>query len=119
MLGWATRLAQLFKQRGYSPETVIGIVARNSTYVSAAAVGCLFNATPFHAVNSTLDEETLKYVLGITKPTVIFCDASDYEKLKAACAEWTPELITLTGKVPGVTYVEDLLTPTKTELFYQ
>lgn len=119
LLDWSVRLAQVFKQRGLRHNDVIGIISKNSTYVTPAAVGCLFNATPFHAVNPTLDIDTLRHVLSITKPSVIFCDAVDSEKVKMACAAWSPELITLTGKVQGVAYVEELLLPTKTERFFQ
>lgn len=120
MLDWSVRLAQVFKQRGLRHDDVIGIISKNSTYVTPAAVACFFNATPFHAVNPTLDIDTLRHVLEITRPSIIFCDASDFERLTTACAEWTPELITLNSKVQGVTYVEELLLlPTKTERFYQ
>ncbi|XP_064543031.1 uncharacterized protein LOC135431706 [Drosophila montana] len=119
ILNWSVRLAQNFKQRGLSHDDVICISAKNSTYVTPAAVACLFNATPFHGVNPILDIKTLTHVLTITKPKLIFCDAVDYEKLKTASAAWTPELITVTGKVEGVTYIEELLSPTKTEMFYQ
>ncbi|KAH8416024.1 hypothetical protein KR222_006655, partial [Zaprionus bogoriensis] len=119
VLQWSVRIAQILKQRGFTHTDVVAIVAKNSTYVAPAAVACLFNTTPFHAVNPGLDVDTLKYLLDITKPKIVFCDASDYEKLKAATAGWTPELITLTGKVEGVPHVEDLLSPTKTEMFYK
>ncbi|EDW61946.1 uncharacterized protein [Drosophila virilis] len=119
IFSWSVRLAQNFKQRGLRHDDVICISAKNSTYVTPAAVACLFNATPFHAVNPTLDINTLKHVLTITQPKLIFCDAVDFEKLKTASAAWTPELITVTGKVEGVTYIEELLTPTNTEMFYQ
>ncbi|KAH8415769.1 hypothetical protein KR222_000475 [Zaprionus bogoriensis] len=119
LLQWSVRLAQIFKKRGLRHSDVIAIAAKNSTYVTPTAVACLFNATPFHAVNPTLDVDTLEYVFGITKPQIVFCDAADYEKLKTATSAWSPELITLTGKVQGATNVEELLTPTKTEMFYQ
>ncbi|XP_030558001.1 4-coumarate--CoA ligase 1-like [Drosophila novamexicana] len=119
ILNWSVRLAQNFEQRGLRHDDVICISAKNSTYVTPAAVACLFNATPFHAVNPILDINTLTHVLTITKPKLIFCDAVDYEKLKTASAAWTPELITVTGKVEGVTYIEELLSPTETEMLYR
>lgn len=94
-------------------------MAQNSTFVTPAAVACLFNATPFHAVNPTLDVDTLRHIFGITKPSIIFCDALDFEKLKTACSAWEPELITVTGKVQDVACVEELLLPTKTNQLYE
>ncbi|XP_002005455.2 4-coumarate--CoA ligase 1 [Drosophila mojavensis] len=116
---WSVRLAQNFKKRGLRHDDVICISAKNSTYVTPVAVACLFNATPFHAVNPILDPETLSHVLAITKPSLFFCDAADLEKLKTASAAWSPEFVTLTGKVEGVPFVEEFLAPTNTEMFYQ
>lgn len=53
---WAIRIAQHFKQRGFDHRDVIGIVARNTTYILSLGVACLLNGTPFHAVNPTHDE---------------------------------------------------------------
>ncbi|XP_017835992.1 4-coumarate--CoA ligase 1-like [Drosophila busckii] len=119
ILAWSVRLAQHFKQRCLRHDDVICIAAKTSTYITPTAVACLFNATPFHAVNPTLELTTLTHVLAITKPKLIFCDAAQYEKLKTASAAWSPEFITILGKVEGVAHVEDLLTATKTEMFYQ
>lgn len=37
-------------------DDVVGIAARNTTYVAPVAVACLFNCTPFHAVNPVYDD---------------------------------------------------------------
>lgn len=62
---------------------------------------------------------TLTHIFSITKPTVIFCDGQDYEKLLAATEGWKPELITVTDSVEGVPHIDSLLEPTTTEMFYQ
>lgn len=55
-LTWAIRIAQYLKKRGLNYKDVIGIAAKNSTYVMPLGVACLMNATPFHAVNPVLDQ---------------------------------------------------------------
>lgn len=71
---WAIRLAQHFKQRGLDHRDVIGIVARNSTYILSLGVACLLNLTPFHAVNPMFDEGSQRqrvYLLIVVKQLFI------------------------------------------------
>ncbi|KAM8714048.1 hypothetical protein ACLKA7_014241 [Drosophila subpalustris] len=116
---WAIRIAQYLKRRGFNNPDVIGIAAKNTTYLMPLGVACLMNATPFHAVNPMVDEETIKYVFGITKPMLIFCDGQDYKKIHSATRSWHPEIYTLIDHVEGVPKIETLLEPTTTEMFYQ
>ncbi|XP_037717362.1 4-coumarate--CoA ligase 1-like [Drosophila subpulchrella] len=116
---WAVRIAQILKKNGLKHPDVIGITARNSTYVTPVAVACLLNGTPFHAVNPVSDEATLAHVFSITKPTVIFSDGLEYEKVRSATKGWEPQIFTVTDPIEGVPHIETLLDPTKTEMFYQ
>ncbi|KAM8714049.1 hypothetical protein ACLKA7_014242 [Drosophila subpalustris] len=116
---WAIRIAQYLKQRGLNHKDVVGIAAKNTTYLMPLGVACLMNATPFHSVNPMLDEATIKYVFEITKPMLIFCDGQDYQKVHAATRGWHPEIFTLIDHVEGVPKIETLLEPTTTEMFYQ
>ncbi|XP_039481350.1 4-coumarate--CoA ligase 1-like isoform X1 [Drosophila santomea] len=116
---WAIRIAQILKKKGLKHPDVIGIAAKNSTYVTPVAVACLLNGTPFHAVNPVSDEATLTHIFSITKPTVIFCDGQDHEKLRVAAKGWQPEIFTITDSVEGVPHIDTFLEPTTTEMFYQ
>ncbi|KAH8347945.1 hypothetical protein KR084_002454, partial [Drosophila pseudotakahashii] len=118
-LTWAIRIAQYLKKRGLNQKDVIGIAAKNSTYVMPLGVACLMNGTPFHSVNPVLDDGTLTHVFSITKPTLIFCDGHEYDKVHKATVGWHPEILTLTEHVEGVQGIETLLDPTTTEKFYQ
>ncbi|EDV36235.1 uncharacterized protein Dana_GF12067 [Drosophila ananassae] len=118
-ISWAIRMAQHFKKRGLKHSDVIGIVARNTTYVMSLGVACFLNATPLHAVNPGMDEATTNHVFSITKPSLIFCDGQDYQKVRAATSEWQPEIFTITEPLPGVPHIETLLDPTPTEFCYQ
>ncbi|XP_017050126.1 probable CoA ligase CCL7 [Drosophila ficusphila] len=118
-LTWAIRVAQFFKKRGLNHKDVIGIVGLNSTYLRPLAVACLMNGTPFHAVNTKMDEATTKVLFSRTKPSIIFCDGNVYQKIRSSTSEWKPEFYLLTGKVEEVRSIEVLLEPTETERFYQ
>ncbi|XP_017033130.1 uncharacterized protein [Drosophila kikkawai] len=116
---WAIRIAQFFKKRGLGHKDVIGIAIKNSTYAMPLGVACFLNATPFHSINTLLDEATTTHVFSITKPSMIFCDGCDIKKIKAATIGWSPEIYTLTDHVYGVPSIESLLDPTSTERTYQ
>lgn len=60
---WAVRIAQQLKKRGLDHRSVVGFVAKSSTYVMPVGVGCLLNTTPFHAVNPIFDEGTSHHFL--------------------------------------------------------
>ncbi|XP_017098594.2 luciferin 4-monooxygenase [Drosophila bipectinata] len=116
---WAVRIAQHLKSRGLDNNDVIGISAKNTTYIMPVAVACFFNGTPFQSANPILEESTLKHLYSISKPKVIFTDAVHYDKLYSATSDFKPEIILTTGTKEGVLSVLDLLEPTKTEIFYQ
>ncbi|XP_054090231.1 uncharacterized protein LOC105215233 isoform X1 [Zeugodacus cucurbitae] len=124
-LTWSIRLAQHFKKMHLRHDDVIGIVAKNSTYLTSVAVSCFMNCTPFHAVNPVYDTiffnipETIENVFSTTEPKVIFCDGEFYEKVYEATRSLKPLFYTLTNHIEGVARIEDLLLPTKTEFFYQ
>uniref|UniRef100_A0A0A1X140 4-coumarate--CoA ligase 1 n=1 Tax=Zeugodacus cucurbitae TaxID=28588 RepID=A0A0A1X140_ZEUCU len=104
---------------GLRHDDVIGIVAKNSTYTSSVAIGCFMNCTPFHAVNSVLDQDTIRQVFNITAPKIIFCDGEVYEKLREATSSLKPLFYTLTNHIDGVAKVEDLLDPIPNEELYK
>ncbi|XP_034102158.1 uncharacterized protein LOC117566724 [Drosophila albomicans] len=120
-LAWATRLALYLKSEKLTHKDVIGIIGRASTYPHSLAVACLFNTTPFHAVAYTYmkEPEVIKELYELTKPSIMFVDAEDYEIMKQVCAEWNPKFITMTGRIEGIPNIEDLLKPHPMERFYQ
>lgn len=116
---WGTRLALYLRQEKLTQEDVVGIIGNSSTYVGPLVVACFFNATPFHAVNATRDAPTVATLFLVTKPKIIFCDGSDYERIKEVTKDWAPKIITLTGRVEGVPFIEDLLQPVAGEHLFQ
>ncbi|XP_017027958.1 uncharacterized protein [Drosophila kikkawai] len=118
-LTWAIRMAQFLRTRGLTHKDVIGIVGENTTYLMPLAVACLMNGTPFHTPHPMLDEDTLRHVLSITKPGLIFCDGNVYQKVYSATSGWQPDFFILTDHLEGVPSIKTLLEPTSTEDSYQ
>ncbi|KAH8369324.1 hypothetical protein KR009_008386 [Drosophila setifemur] len=110
MLQNAAKVGCYLRDHGFKKETdMVGLMARNSTHVAALAYGCLFNGTPFHAVNPNLEQKTIANLYTITKPRILCCDVADYEKIKDIAASLGALVLTVNGKVDGVKSVVDLL----------
>lgn len=118
MLAYATRIALFFKSEGLTQEDRVGIIANSSTFVIPVATACFFQATPFHAVNYSREPAIVQGLYSVTKPKIMFIDGPDYDRIKEITKEWSPKLITLTGKVEGVTSIEDLVKPHPAEKIY-
>ncbi|TMW39627.1 hypothetical protein DOY81_015293 [Sarcophaga bullata] len=82
-LSWSIRVALYLKELNLNHEDIVGISAKNSTYLLPVVLGCFFTGVPFHAVNPDLDKDTISSCYGLTKPKVIFCDGEYYEKIHA------------------------------------
>ncbi|ALC46944.1 CG11391, partial [Drosophila busckii] len=110
MLQNAAKVGAYLQQQGFSKDTqFVGIVARNTTHLAALAYGCMFNATPFHAVNPNMEERTVLNLFSITKPKIICCDATEYELVKNVAATLAASIIILSGHVAGISNIQDVL----------
>ncbi|KAH8407147.1 hypothetical protein KR222_009167 [Zaprionus bogoriensis] len=110
MLHNAVKVSVYLREQGFVEETdIVGLLARNTTHVAALAYGCLFNGTPFHAINPNIEEHTICALFGITKPKIICCDAQDSEKMTNVASKVGAKLLTIQGSISGVTSILDLL----------
>lgn len=62
---------------------------------------------------------TLIHCFNITKPKMIFCDGSDYEKIHRATKSFKPTIYTVNEHLAEVPSVLDLLEPNEKEHFYK
>lgn len=115
---FAIRIAQHLKALGLKQDDVVGIAGTNTTYLMPVVLGCLLNGTPFHAVSPWHDEETMKHLFSITRPRIIFCDGFVYQRLSIIARILKTHVYTLKDHRLGMPRVEDLLEPTKAELYY-
>uniref|UniRef100_A0A6P4E2E9 4-coumarate--CoA ligase 1 n=1 Tax=Drosophila rhopaloa TaxID=1041015 RepID=A0A6P4E2E9_DRORH len=99
-------------------QDVVGIAGTNTTYLMPVVLGCLLNGTPFHAVSPWHDEDTMKHLFSITRPRIIFCDGYVYQRLSIIARILKSHVYTLKDHRLGMPRVEDLLEPTKAELYY-
>ncbi|XP_075157729.1 putative 4-coumarate--CoA ligase 1 [Haematobia irritans] len=117
-LTWGVRIALHLEKLQFNHSDIVGISARNSSYILPIVLGCLFNGTPLHAVNAMLDKDTLSYCLSLTKPIIIFCDSNNYEVLKRATDTYKPMFYTIATNISNVPTVLDLLKETENEELY-
>ncbi|XP_011294887.2 probable 4-coumarate--CoA ligase 1 [Musca domestica] len=119
LLTWGTRIALHLKSLKLTHEDIVGIAARNTIHLSSVVLGCLFNCNPFHAVNPNFHEGAIAHCFSLTRPRVIFCDGSDYEKIHVVTKSFEPIIYTLIDHIEGVPSVLDLLLPNPLEGSYQ
>nr|XP_014088871.1 4-coumarate--CoA ligase 3-like [Bactrocera oleae]XP_036233485.1 4-coumarate--CoA ligase 3-like [Bactrocera oleae] len=117
-ISFGIRLAQHFKAMGLKQDDVIGIAGGNTTYLLPLVLGCLLNCTPFHALSSHQDESTIKHLFYTTRPRLIFCDGSIYDRVSAVSKILKAKVYTLKEHRSDLPRIEDLLDPTKGEMFY-
>ncbi|XP_037944667.1 4-coumarate--CoA ligase 1-like [Teleopsis dalmanni] len=103
---------------GFKQDDVVGIAGGNTTYVMPLVLGCLLNCTPFHAISPHNDEDTIKHLFSITRPKIIFCDGNIYDRLNIISKILNAKVFTLKYHRWDLPKIEDLLEPTKSELFY-
>lgn len=106
------RVASYMRSLGIRQSDIVGIVARNTTHISAVAYGCFFNGIPFHALNINYEEEVIEKLFALSKPRLVFCDGDEYEKINAATTDLDITIVTMRNH-PGesVTIDEVLATP--------
>ncbi|EDW58835.1 luciferin 4-monooxygenase [Drosophila virilis] len=105
------RLAHAFQHLKLHRGDVVGISAKNTTYLTEVVIAALLSGTPINPLHPDFDKETVAYMYEITKPKVIFCDLDNYETLAAVkkSLKFKTELILLCGSLPGVRNIQDLL----------
>nr|XP_016992918.2 4-coumarate--CoA ligase 3 [Drosophila takahashii] len=111
LLEQSRRLAHAFQRLKLQRGDVVGISAKNTTYLTEVVIAALLNGTPINPLHPDFDPETTAYMYEITKPKVIFCDLDNYQTLSAvkSSLKFKTEIILLTGTLPGVRNIQDLL----------
>lgn len=96
------------------PNDVIGVICRNSKYLSVVLYGCIIVGAPINPLDNSFDSQHIKHTFGQTKPTLVFCDGEVYQTTKTVLEELENEakIFTLRTKVSGVPFVTELLQPT-------
>ncbi|XP_017085136.2 LOW QUALITY PROTEIN: 4-coumarate--CoA ligase 2 [Drosophila eugracilis] len=88
---------------------VVGIIARNTTHISAVAYACFFNGIAFHSLNFLFEQSTIEKLFNITKPRIIFCDGDEFDKVRAATAQLDVKIVTMRNHPSDSIRIDEVL----------
>ncbi|XP_034489226.1 probable 4-coumarate--CoA ligase 3 [Drosophila innubila] len=104
------RVASYLRNLKLEQSDIVGIIARNTTHISAVAYGCFFNGIAFHSVYLNYEQGVIEKLFDITKPKIIFCDGDEYEKVKAATEKLNVKIVTMRNHRDGSISIQEVLT---------
>lgn len=70
----ASRIAGNIIREGFKVGDVVGVVAKNTTYVAPLVLGCLLAGCPISTLDPTFDVGEVANIFSQTKPKLVFCD---------------------------------------------
>lgn len=105
------KISTFFNKIGLKQDDVIGFVAENSENLTSVIVACLYLGLPVNPLAPVMNESDIIYMFSLTKPKVIFCDASLIEKVKNSVEklESDCEIITFLKRVEGYQFIDDII----------
>ncbi|KAG5676094.1 hypothetical protein PVAND_005948 [Polypedilum vanderplanki] len=86
---------------------VIGLVAKNTTYVAPLVLGCLLTGNPISTLDPTFDPNEIANIFRQTLPKLVFCDHDNWENVIEALkmCKNDAEVITIDEKMTGVRFI--------------
>lgn len=113
----AIRVAQNLSKLGINSDDVVGINARNTEKIYPVVLGCVLTGALTNTLHVSFNIEAIKQMWSQTKPKIVVCDSDVYETTKAALDELKNDakIFTLLDKVPGVSFIDELLAATENE----
>ena len=111
------RVSQSLTKLGYKQGDVFGIICRNGKDLVPLLYGSLLIGAPINPLDVGFKKDDVKQMFQQTKPKLVFCDVDVYETTKMALSELESDapIITLRERIDGVSYFQDLLSPTGNE----
>lgn len=102
-----TNFAKNMLKQNFKQGDVVGIVGRNSTFITPVIFGCFLIATPISPVDSRWNDFSITFEL--TEPKIIFCDHNVAHKIKNYVdkKEKKVEIVVMTDKVEGFRHVSE------------
>lgn len=96
---------------------VIGIIARNSTFLAPVAFGCFLIGAPVNSLDVSQTKEDIKHMWNITKPKIIFCDPEKVVIVEETLKEinLSAKIFTLIEKIEGFGFIDEILEKTGRE----
>lgn len=111
------RVAQNLAKLGVKKGDVVGFICRNGSNLPTALYGSIIIGAPVNPLDAGFKRDDIKQIFAQTKPKLVFCDDDVYTTTRDALLELENDatIVTLRGKVDGVSFIEDLLAPTGSE----
>ncbi|XP_016978321.1 luciferin 4-monooxygenase-like [Drosophila rhopaloa] len=109
LLNNAIRIATFMRNLDLTQRDIVGIIARNTTHISAVAYACFFNGIALHSLNPAYLTEIIEKLFQNTKPRIIFCDGDEYEKVRAATAKLDVKIVTMRNHPKGAISIQEVL----------
>ncbi|CAO1400983.1 unnamed protein product [Diamesa hyperborea] len=115
MVKLMTNVAHNLMSLGLKSEDVVGIVAKNTTHLAPAVLGCLLVGAQVNPLDPTFIAQDITQMYQQTKPKLVFCDHDNVERVQSAIdtMKSSAKVILLTNKVPGYSHISELMTEPK------
>lgn len=97
------RIAGNLVKEGLQFGDVVGLVTKNTTYVSPVVLGCLLVGCPVSTLDPTFDDAEVANIFRQTKPKLVFCDHDNWEVVVEALnrCDNESEALTVDEKLEG------------------
>uniref|UniRef100_A0A6P4ETA7 Luciferin 4-monooxygenase-like n=1 Tax=Drosophila rhopaloa TaxID=1041015 RepID=A0A6P4ETA7_DRORH len=109
LLNNAIRIATYMRNLDLTQRDIVGIIARNTTHISAVAYACFFNGIALHSLNPSYLPEIIEKLFQNTKPRIVFCDGDEYEKVRAATAKLDVKIVTMRNHPKDAISIQEVL----------
>ncbi|XP_023298095.2 probable 4-coumarate--CoA ligase 1 [Lucilia cuprina] len=121
ILTLSIRVAQHLERLKLKQTEVIGICAGNSDFLAPLVFGCMFRGLTISTLDPSFDKDGIKHIYSITKPKIMFCDGSAYQKVKESFAECglTSKIVTVRDHIEGVPSLDRFLNETGNENYFK
>jgi acyl-CoA synthetase (AMP-forming)/AMP-acid ligase II len=97
------RVAKNISKEDLKLGDVIGLVAKNTTYVTPLVLGCLLTGNPVSTLDPTFDPNEIANIFRQTRPKLVFCDHDNWDNVIEALkhCDNDAEVITVDDKMTG------------------
>lgn len=113
----AIRAAQNIQSRGFKPKEIFGIMAKNSHHVAPVYFASIAVGSPIVSFDPSFGKTEIIHMLTVTKPVLMFCDATCYDLLSDCLKELgnKAKIFTFGGQKGQSEAVENLFEETHKE----
>ena len=106
------KIAKNLQAEGYKQGDIVGIMASNSENLAPLVFACFTLGLPISPVAPAMQEADIVMIYSMTKPKIIFCDATVVKIVQSAVDKMSikPVINTLIDKISGYSFLDDILT---------